>query len=79
MRGEPRAAACGASDYGAFSGALTPTMGDGDAQAGTKDAFDTELRFHGEKLSGPNESTLSFEGFYHRGPSRGHGATGELG
>jgi hypothetical protein len=70
-------AACGGRDYGLFSGALTPTMGDGDSQGGNDD-LDTELRFHGERLSGPNESSLSFEGFYHLGPSRGHGATGEL-
>jgi hypothetical protein len=71
-------ATCGGTDYGVFSGTLTPTMGDGDPQAGVNDDLDTELRFHGEKLAGPNSSTLSFNGFYHLGPSRGHGATGEL-
>jgi hypothetical protein len=66
------------TDYGVFAGSLTPTMGDGDAQAGVKDDLDTELRFHGETLAGPNGDKLSFGGFYRLGPSRGHGATGEL-
>jgi hypothetical protein len=71
---------CGTTSYGDFTGTLMPTMGDGDAQAGKNDDLDTELRFTstGPRLSGPNEATLSFRGFYHLGPSRGHGATGEV-
>lgn len=69
----------GGIDYGIFTGTLTPQMGDGDdAEAGARDDLDTELRFTGTdpRLTGPNGSTLSFAGFYHFGPSRGHGVTG---
>lgn len=64
-------------NYGVFAGSLTPTQGDSDSQAGNDD-LDAELRFHGETLSGPNGAVLSFNGAYHLGPSRGHGATGEV-
>ena len=71
--------ACGATDYGVFSGTLVPQQGDADEQCeGRADDLDNELRFvPGPRLLGSAGSELSVGGIYKQG-EKGHGVTGEV-
>jgi hypothetical protein len=58
--------ACGATDYGVFTGTLKPVSGDGDEQA--KDEPDSFLDFRvGQRLAGSGRLTLTFVGYYKLG------------